>query len=128
MAEAFNQDRGTLIALSAAGAGTYTSIDQDNFVAKGANVFANITAITGTSPTLTVIIEGKDSASGQYYTILSSAALGATGFTPLTVYPGVTAVANSAASQIVPKYWRVRAVVSGTGPAVTATISAFHQA
>ena len=62
----------------------------------------NITALTGTSPTLQVTISGKDAASGAYYTILQSAVLAATGFTLLSVAAGLVAAANTVANAVMP--------------------------
>lgn len=113
-----------LISHAAAAAGVSGS-DQTNLNARGLLVGINITAGTGTLPTLQVIIEGKDVVSGVYYTLLASAAIAATaGFTLLTIYPGLVASANLVANQVLPRVWRARTVVGGTGAAVTATVSA----
>lgn len=96
-----------------------------NNVARGLHLIVDITAVSGTSPTLTVTIEGFDSLSGQYYTLLASTALNATGTTVLKVYPGLTASANVAANDVLPKFWRVKWVIGGTAtPTVTASIAA----
>lgn len=113
----------SLLTLTAASTGA-SDVAKDNPFWRGVQIGVNITALTGTSPTMTVIIEGLDAASGTYYTLLSSAALAATGFTLLTVYPGVTVAANAAASQALPNTWRIRYVIAGTTPAVTATVGA----
>jgi hypothetical protein len=89
-------------------------------------VFINVTAITGTSPTLTVTLKGAiDSSATAVYTILASATINATGLTVLRVYPGLTAAANTVANDVVPGYCRIDTVIGGTGPAVTATVSAY---
>lgn len=118
-----NTDTGALITHTAASAGVNGS-DQINTSAHGINVVVNITAITGTTPSLTVTLQGKDTASGVYYNILASAALTATGTTVLTVFPGATAAANLAANAILPRTWRVITAIAGTTPAVTATVGA----
>lgn len=82
----------------------------------------DITAISGTTPTLTVTLQGKDAASGKYYTILAGAALNATGTTVMTVFPGATASANVAANDCLPRTWRINTAVGGTGPSVTYTV------
>ncbi|MHB8388156.1 MAG: hypothetical protein ACYDBH_01085 [Acidobacteriaceae bacterium] len=122
-----NTGLGTLVALNAASAGT-NSADLVNGVNRGVTLFINVSVMTGTSPTLTVTIEGKDPVSGQYYTILESAALDAVGFSTLTVYPGVAVTANQTASAPLPQNWRVTTAVAGTTPAVTATVSGCLQA
>lgn len=109
--------------LTAAAAGV-TGNDMDASQHSGILLFVHISAITGTSPTLTVTIQGKAPGSGQYYTILASAALNATGLTVLRIYPGLTAAANLTANDILPASYRVVTAIGGTTPAVTATISA----
>src|SRR5437016_5521673 len=113
----------TLATLTAAGLGTVNGPDQP-CLASACNIGVNVTAISGTSPTLTVTIQGKDQASGQYYTILASAALNATGFTLLSVAPGIPAVANASANAVMPSTFRVSYTIGGTTPSVTATIGA----
>jgi len=111
-----------LITHSAASAGV-NGTDQNCGSAKGALVFIDITAISGTSPTLTVTLQGK-SPTGLYYTILASSALTATGLTVLKVYPGLTAAANTVANDVLPEAYRVITAIGGTGPSVTATVHA----
>lgn len=111
-----------IIQHSAAAAGV-NGPDLDGGYGKGLLLFIDITAITGTSPTLTVTIQGKDPVSGKYYTILASAALAAVATTVLKVYPGLTAAANSVANDVLPPDFRIITSIGGTTPAVTATIS-----
>jgi hypothetical protein len=113
-----------LVSLAAAGAGTFVSFDQSNIFGRGVVVGVNISAASGTIAVV-VTVEGKDQASGEYYDLLSSVSLTGTGFTLLTVYPGVTPANNAALSAPLPTTWRIK-VVSGTGsmPAVTMTVGA----
>lgn len=111
----------TLLTLTAASANTDGS-DQTNLNAKGAVVVVDVTAISGTGPSLTVTVEGK--VNGKYYTILDSAAITTVSTTVLKIHPGLTAAANSAANDVLPKTFRVRATIAGTGPSVTATVGA----
>lgn len=90
---------------------------------RGLIVFADVSAITGTAPTLIVTIQGKDPVSGNYYTILASAALTATGTTVLRVFPGLTAVANATVNDILPPDFRIITAIGGATPAVSATVS-----
>jgi hypothetical protein len=120
-----NTDSNTaLITLTAQGSGTVNSADQINVNGKGLVIGTNLTVLTAGS--LTINIQGKDVVSGQYYTIASSAAIAATGFNNLVVYPGVTPITATntvgSFSAVLPRTWRVQAVVA-TGPA-TATIGA----
>jgi hypothetical protein len=112
---------GSLFPSGAQAPATYVSSDQRNWLRRGIKLVIDITANGGTG-TLTVTIQGKDPGSGKYYTILASTALAAVATTTLTVYPGIAASANVAASDVLPSTWRVQAVV-GTNN-VTATIGA----
>lgn len=116
-----NNTEATVFA-SAARATATNSSDLVNFNGRGVQVVINITAVAG-SPSLTFTIKGKDSISGNYYTLLASAALTTTGTTVLTVYPGVTAAANAAASMVLPRTWRVEVAV-GSADSVTYSVSA----
>jgi 2-keto-3-deoxy-6-phosphogluconate aldolase len=98
--------------------------DMDNNGSAGGHFVINIGTITGTAPTATFTIQGKDPLSGQYYTILASTALNATGATVLKVFPGLTAAANSVASDIIPPTWRVIMTAGGTVTNLTATVAA----
>lgn len=118
-----NSETGALVALTAASAGGNSS-DVTNPTSKGVKLVIDITAITGTGPSLTVTLQGKDPTSGKYYTVLASAALSAVATTVLTVYPGLTAAANVTASDVVPRTFRVLYAIAGTTPSVTATIAA----
>lgn len=118
-----NQDIGGVIAQTAATTGT-TSATHTNAACKGVKVVVNIGTLTGTSPTLTVQIQGQDPASGTWYTLLTSAALAAAGTTVLTVYPGVATTANVAASDVLPRTWRVNVVGGGTITNATYTVGA----
>lgn len=119
-----NMSNISLATLTAQGAAAnQPSADQLNPSGRGVKVVVDITAISGTTPTLTVTIQGKDPVSGKYFTLLASAALNATGTTVLTVYPGLTASANAVASDVLPRDWRIIWTAGGT-PVITATIAA----
>lgn len=109
------------LTLAAAAASGQSSNFSSN-AGQGASVVIDITAITGTSPTLTVIVEGCDPHSGKYYTILQSAALAAVGTTVLRIGRGLTAAANLVANDQMPQQWRVSYTIGGTTPAVTAKV------
>lgn len=103
--------------------GTVNSDDYDNLSGRSAIVVIDITAITGTgTPSLTVTLQGKDSVSGKYYTILASTALTGTGTTILRVDPSLTASANLIAADVVPRTWRISSATGGSTISLTATI------
>jgi len=100
-----NNKSGTLLATLARTA-TPTAVDQVNYNARGIVIIIDVTAVANT-PSVVFTIEGKDIASGKYYTILASAAITGTGTTVLRVYPGLTAAANVTVSDILPRDWRL---------------------
>ena len=118
----FAGDDFTALTLTAAGVSTVNSSDFINGNRQGISVVVDITAISGTGPTLTVTLQGKDVASGKYYTLLASAALSTVSTTRLFVAAGLPVTANVSANSNLPRTMRVQAAVAGTGPSVTATI------
>lgn len=112
----------TLVTLAAATA-SGNSIDIVNYNGRGLQLGINLTAVAGTLPTLVVTVQGKD-LSGTYYTLLASSAISAAGFTLMSVYPGMIAVANAAASTPLPRTFRISYTIGGTAPAFTGAISA----
>src|SRR3972149_1200436 len=81
------------------------TVDLTNYGAKGVVVVVDLTAFV-TAASLTVTIQGYDSVSGKTWTILASAAIVAVSTVTLRVYPGLTAVANLTASDVLPLQWR----------------------
>jgi hypothetical protein len=112
------QTQGTLIP-SAAYTATVTSNDMDAANYVGVHVIINISSYT--SGTFTCTIQGKDPVSGNYYTILASSALNSAATTVLRVYPGIAASANAAASDFIPKTWRITCV-GATTPIATLSV------
>lgn len=100
--------------------------DQLNGGQRGIRVVVDITAIAGTAPTLVVSVRGKDATSGKYFpaVMMQSAVLNAVGTYVLTMYPGLTPVANQVVSDVLPRLYRVEAVIGGGTPNITATIGA----
>lgn len=118
-----NIDTGALATLTAAGAQTTTIANQTNYNSRGLALVINITAVAGT-PTLTVTLQGVDSASGAVYTLLASAAISTVSTVVMTVYPGLVAANNTVANTILPRTWNVKYVIAGTTPSFTGTIGA----
>lgn len=102
----FRNNHEVTVLASAARTGNTNSSDLTNFNARGVRLTINVTALTGT-PSITAKITGKSTLGNVYTTILQSAAITATGATVLTVYPGITAAANSKADDLIPRLWRV---------------------
>lgn len=116
-----NLDNVSLISASAATA-TQNGTDQTNYNHRGVIVVYDATAVTG-SGSFTIAIQGKDPVSGKYYALLTGTARSTTGTDVLTVYPGITAAANTAASMVLPRTWRVVATYN-SGTNQTFTVSA----
>ena len=76
----------------------------------------NVTAVSGTTPSMTVYIDRKG-ADGTYYPIYTSAAITATGVTSVSVGPGLP---NNAA---IGNTIRMRWAITGTTPSFTFSAS-----
>jgi len=93
--------------LFASAARTATASSDDQYSSEpGLHLVIDVTAVAAT-PSVVPTIQGKDALSGKYYTILTGAAITATGTTVLKVYPGIEPLANGAASDVLPGTWRV---------------------
>lgn len=106
------------------GVGATASVNSPDLVntdAQGVKVFVNVSLI-GTG-SITVAIQCKDPGSGVYVTLLTSAAIVTTSMNTLTVYPGIVAVTNVAASDVLPRQWRVAVTANNANP-VNYTIGA----
>lgn len=102
---------GTALALASRTA-TTTTADLTNLYGRGGHV--TLTMATCTAATATLSIQGKDVASGSYYTILTGAAISSVSTTTYQVYPGSSAVANSIVNNIIPQDWRISIAQGGT--------------
>jgi hypothetical protein len=109
----------TLLASTARTASVDTA-DQLNRGHRGLVLVIDATASAAT-PSVVFTIQGKDRASGKYYTILVSAAVTGTGTTALRVYPGLTAATNVTANDVLPECWRLN-VVAGDADSLTYSV------
>jgi hypothetical protein len=105
----------------AARTATLNGGDLENRTGRGVKLWLNITAVSGTTPTLDIKLQWKDSLSGLYFDIpgASFPQKSATGTDDLTVYPGVAEAANEAVSDVIPRNWRAVATIGGTSPSFT---------
>jgi len=86
---------------------TTTSADFTNYNARGLHAIIDVTGFIGV-PTITPKLQGKDAVSGKYYDILVGTPIAsAIGTVVLKLYPGITPLINAAASDILPRTWRV---------------------
>jgi hypothetical protein len=88
---------------------------------RGLVLVIDVTALTATG-TLTVKVEGVDPISAKAYTLLQSVSITATGTTVLRIYPGLTAAANTVASDVLPAVWQVTAT-PGNSVSITYSIA-----
>lgn len=107
---------------SAARTATTNSSDIINYNWKGLHLITRVSALTAT-PSITVSIEGKDTLSGQYYTILTSASITTVSVNVLKVYPGITAIGGISSSDIIPREWRVT-VTHADADSITYSVAA----
>jgi hypothetical protein len=84
---------------------------------------ADITAIpsaayttTGGLGSVTLTIQGRDTTSGKYYTLLAGAAVTSVSTNVYTVAPALTAAANSVANMVVPRTIRVLVTANNANP------------
>lgn len=127
-----------VLTLTASGLATVTKVARLDSGAKGLLCLINIPAgNTGTSPTLTVTLNGitpdgmgttangSGTVPGTAYLLLASAALaaGSALVSTLLVFPSAPVTANVSANAACTQDIQVSAVVGGTTPAVTAYIS-----
>lgn len=108
---------------------TAATTDQTNYDARGVTIYLNITAASGTSPTLDVKLQIKDPVSGTYIDIPGAAFAQktGTGSDSLTIYPGISETANRKASMVLPRTWRAVATIGGTTPSFTFSLGAHYQ-
>lgn len=98
------------------------SMDYSNKSGRGLHCVLSITNVVP-SGSITLTIEGKDRLSGDYYTLLQSAAYTSTGTKVHRVYPGLTVSTNLTANDVLPETWRVK-VAHATPDAVTYSVGA----
>ena len=89
---------------------------------RGCHIIIDVTVEVDTA-TITPTIQGYDSVSGKYYTLLVGSAITAVGTTVLRIYPGLTASANVIANDILPNKFRVSMAVADTD-SMTYSVSA----
>lgn len=109
------------ILTSASRTTTQTGADNENVFHRGIVVILDMTTV-GTG-SVTLEIDGKDPVSGKYYAILTGAAVVTNSTNIYKVYPGLTAAANVAANDLLPKTWRI-VVTANNANAATYSVGA----
>ncbi len=101
---------------------TVNSADFKNESYRGGHFIVNVSGFT--SGTYTPHIQGKDPVYGTYYDVLVGPPISATGTTILKVYPGLSAIANGSASDILPATWRVQ-MIGASSPNMALSVTAY---
>lgn len=91
-----------------------------NYDSKGGHFILNVTTVSG-SASIVLTVQGHDSVSNSYYDILVSSAITTIGINVLKVYPGIATLSNGAASDLVPRTFRV-SVAHATGDSITYSV------
>lgn len=120
---AFSGNTSEVELASGARTATVTGSDHTNLKHRGLRVTIDVTLVPGSAPSTVPTLQCKD-ANGIYFTLLTGAAITATGTTVLTIYPGVTVAANVAVSTILGLTWRI---VLTCGNANSATYSVAYE-
>lgn len=92
----------------------------------GAYLFINVSAVTGTSPTLTVKVQAQDPVSAGWTDLPGAvtASIIATGLYLLALHPAMPDVANSKVSVPLPRTYRLVWTIGGTTPSFTFSVGA----
>ena len=102
------------------------SADQANVNGRGVIVVLDVTVINVGgmgNGSVTLSIQGRDSASGKYYALLSGAPVSSVSTNVYTIYPDVPPVPNVAAQTPLPATWRVIIKANNANP-VSYTVGA----
>lgn len=95
---------------------TQTGRDSVNNYHRGLQVVLDMTTVGTGSVTLTV--QGKDVASGKYYTVLAGAAVTTNSTNIYKIYPGLVAAANAVANDALPTTYRILVTANNANAAV----------
>lgn len=92
---------------------------------RGIHLVLDITAASGTTPTLDIKLQRKDDKSGKYVDLPSAAFAQktTTGTDDLVIYPGIAETSNRSVSDVITSRWRAVATLAGTTPSFTFTLA-----
>lgn len=97
---------------------------------RGVLIVVDVTAVSGTTPTLTPAVQGLDPVSGKWVDLHSdAAAISTTGTYTYVLYPGVSETVGTggltkASSGVLPRQWRFQYAIGGTSPSFTFSVGA----
>ena len=96
---------------------------------KGVAIFIDVTAASGTTPTLDITVDRFDPAANKWLAVVGAALAQITtavGQIDLVVYPGIAETANRTVSDHIGEVWRVVSTITGTTPSFTYSIGATY--
>lgn len=113
-----------IIQASAAQTASFNGAEFDVSPFAAGRFFLNISAASGTTPTLDVKLQTKDPLSGTWSDLVGAAFAQktGTGAASLTVYPGIAESANTRVSNALSGPLRVVHTIGGTTPSFTYTL------
>lgn len=120
---------GIAVDTTAARTATGNGVTATNYNGRGAHVFINVTAASGTTPTLVIKVQGSVDGTNFYdldATNAVTASITAVGTAVIRIYPGLTVVAAGTANQVLPRIWRCVWTIGGTTPSFTFTTTAAY--
>ena len=119
------ENRTVTIRSSAALGATAATTPVASHGARGIIIYMEITAVSGTSPTLDSKVQAYDALGDVWHDITGAAFAqkSGTGSDYLTIYPGIGETTNEAVSDVVPALIRVHNTIGGSStPTVTFTL------
>ena len=119
------ENRTVTIRSSAALGATAASTPVASHGARGIIIYMEITAVSGTSPTLDSKVQAYDALGDVWHDITGAAFAqkSGTGSDYLTIYPGIGETTNEAVSDVIPALIRVYNTIGGSStPTVTFTL------
>ena len=119
------ENRTVTIVSSAALGATAASTPVASHGARGIIIYMEITAVSGTSPTLDSKVQAYDALGDVWHDITGAAFAqkSGTGSDYLTIYPGIGETGNEAVSDVIPALIRVYNTIGGSStPTVTFTL------
>jgi len=130
----WDRQRGMSTALTTGDTGAKTATGNGatitNVGNKGVQIVVNMGAVSGTTPTCVIKVQGSTDAGTTWYDVpgATTATLTATGQYGIMIYPGIATTAGVAttgttatASMVIPRTWRVVWTIGGTTPSFTIT-------
>lgn len=124
----FRNNANIAVDTSSARTASGTGVTGVNYNWKGMHLCLKVTAVSGTTPTMTVRLQRSDDGGTTWIdwdtTNLQTASISTTGTYWLTVYPGIATAANASRNDILPRTWRCAWTIGGTTPSFTFTTTA----